>query len=84
MCVTVISLLVVFSLSSACCPVFYSSRPGNYDLTDKFLGGTTARKCGFPKGDAQCILRMMNLYVKNVDSVTDAESTIYKSETSSK
>ena len=25
-------------------------RPGNYNLTDKFLGGTNSPKCGFPKG----------------------------------
>ena len=31
-------------------------RPGNYDLTDKFYGGTNARKSGFPKGKEKKIL----------------------------
>lgn len=27
--------------------------PGNYDLIDKFLGGSTARKCVFSKGESR-------------------------------
>jgi hypothetical protein len=33
-----------------CCSIFDS--PGNYDLIDKFLGGSTARKCVFSKGES--------------------------------
>lgn len=33
------------------CFVFDS--PGNYDLIDKFLGGSTARKCVFSKGESR-------------------------------
>jgi hypothetical protein len=30
-----------------------SDSPGNYDLVDKFLGGSTARKCVFSKGEGR-------------------------------
>lgn len=42
------NFLVIYLLH---CFIFDS--PGNYDLIDKFLGGSTARKCVFSKGESR-------------------------------
>ena len=44
-------------------PLFY--RPGNYNLTDKFLGGTNARKSAFPKGLILFFLPFSQIIVKS-------------------
>lgn len=57
--IVVISNFLVFSLLN--CSIHDS--PGNYDLIDKFLGGSTARKCVFSKGEQRRndILFYMNI-----------------------